>query len=180
MLPHACLEEARWGWRTPQGCCTVWWPSSPIFACGSYYGHPEKGRCQRQECSRFAKQIFVSVGGKEQNPLSSLATGFWCSPAHTTVGFRIPHELLPEGCCLTCGCRRGWDTLLSLLSFCSCNNPNYKTSAQMHLVIHTLFFPLFFWSMPGAVPSATAPGSPRVKSSHVKLLFDDVAAVEQQ
>ena len=50
----------------------------------------------------------------------------------------------------------------------------------MHLVILALIFPLFLWSMPRAVPSATALGSPRVKPSVVKLLFDDVVAVEQQ
>lgn len=45
----------------------------------------------------------------------------------------------------TCSCQRGWDdTFLSLLSFAILTLLN-KTRAQMHLVMHVLFFPPCFY-----------------------------------
>lgn len=107
-----------------------------------------------QEFSRLADQIFVSMGGREQNLLSSSGTGFWCSPATTTAGVWIPlwtpsrrvlSDLqLPKG-------RRY--SFLSLLSSAAVTILNYITRAQMHLVIHALFFfPLFYGACLGQCP----------------------------
>lgn len=59
-----------------------------------------------------------------------------------------------------CSCQRGWDdTSLSPLSFAILTLLN-KTRAQIHLVMHVLFFFVpFLWSVPGAAPSGTALGS---------------------
>lgn len=81
---------------------------------------------------------------------------------------------------LACGCQGARGTFLSPLSFAVVTVPTYITRAQMHLVFHALSsFPLVSCRLPGAVPSAAALGNPRVKPSIVKLLFDNVPAVEQ-
>lgn len=103
-------------------------------------------------------------------------------PQSALQGSGAPCALLQQGICrLACGCQGAQGTSLSLLSFAVVTVPTYIARAQKHLVFRALLsFPLVSCLLPGAVPLAAALGNPRVKSSFVKPLFDNVRAVEQQ
>lgn len=90
-----------------------------------------------------------------------------CTPP---AGYLSPGLWLPRG-----------TSYFPITSFAVVTVPTYIARAQKHLVFRALLsFPLVSRRLPGAVPLAAALGNPRVKSSFVKPLFDNVRAGEQQ